>query len=306
MNTVSLPEAFSQRVTGAFGVAGADWLRRLPSVLDDIGSRWSITLDDPFEGMAYNYVAPGIRHDGSEVVVKIGVPRQELFAEIASLRAFNGCGAVQLLKAAPDVGALLLERLRPGQAVLHLEDDESATRIALEVMHRLGRSRPHDGGFPTVADWAQGLRKLRERFDGETGPFPPSLIERAEALFRELLTSMSEPTLLHGDLHHWNILSAEREPWLAIDPKGVIGEPAYEIGAWLRNPFPDILRLPNPANLVARRIDQFVEGADFSKDRLLSWGFAQAVLSAWWSFEDSDENWQDWLACAELFAKLHW
>ncbi len=304
MGTVSLPDAFSRRVVGAFGVPGADWLRRLPSILDTISSRWSIALGDPFPDMAYNYVAPAIQDDGTEVVLKVGASRQELLTEIAALRAFDGCGAVLLLDAVPELGALLLERLRPGEAVLHREDDESATRIALEVMRRLWKPAPRDGGFPAVADWTKGLTRLRDRFDGETGPFPRNLIERAEALFRDLLASMSERVLLHGDLHHWNILSAEREPWLAIDPKGVIGEPAYEVGAWLRNPFPDILGLSDPAALLARRIDQFVEGTGFSKDRLVAWGFAQAVLSAWWSFEDGDENWRNWLACSELFAKL--
>jgi streptomycin 6-kinase len=303
MSTVGLPQAFSRRVVGAFGVPGADWLRRLPSILDDISSRWSIALGDPFADMQYNYVAPAVRDDGAEAVLKIGVLRRELTAEIAALRAFNGCGAVQLLDAEPELGALLLERLRPGEAVLHLEDDEAATRSALRVMRRLWTSGLPEDGFPTVAEWAQGLRRLRDRFDGKTGPFPRSLVERAEASFRELLASMSEPTLLHGDLHHWNILSAEREPWLAIDPKGVIGEPAYEVGAWLRNPFPDILSLPNPVSLLARRVDQFVEGTGFVRDRIVAWAFAQTVLSAWWSFEDSDGDWKDWLTCAELFTK---
>jgi streptomycin 6-kinase len=300
MTLAPLPEDFRRRVVGAFGAAGAAWLQRLPSVLDDVTSRWGITLMDPFEDMAYNFVAPATRIDGTEVVLKVGVPERELLTETAALRAFDGCGAARLLDAAPELGALLLERLQPGQPVLGLRDDESATAVAIEVMRRLWRPAPRDAIFPLVQDWAGGLGRLRERFEGGTGPFPKRLIETAEGLFRELLRSMNETVLLHGDLHHWNILSAEREPWLAIDPKGVIGDPAYEVGAWLRNPFPEILTMARPREMIARRLDRLAVGLRFDRDRLRSWGVAQAVLSAWWSYEDGDEDWRAGLTCAEL------
>jgi streptomycin 6-kinase len=115
---------------------------------------------------------------------------------------------------------------------------------------------------------------------------------------------MAPPVLLHGDLHHHNILSAERQPWLALDPKGVIGEPAYEVGALLRNPFPQILSLPGPGRLLARRVDQLAAELDFDRQRLVGWGIAQAVLAAWWSFEDHGHGWQGCLTCAELLADL--
>ena len=85
----------------------------------------------------------------------------------------------------------------------------------------------HD--FQTVADWAADPGKVRERFNGGAGPFPPQLFEKAEKLFAELIGGMGEPVLLHGDLHHDNILSAQREPSLAIDPRGVVGEAEYEV-----------------------------------------------------------------------------
>jgi streptomycin 6-kinase len=172
------------------------------------------------------------------------------------------------------------------------------------VMRRLREADMPEGFFPSVEDWSKGLLRLRARFDGGTGPFPKHLIEAAECLFLELLASMDESTLWHGDLHHWNILSAEREPWLAIDPKGVIGEPAYEVGAWLRNPFPSILEELHPERVIARRLDQFVEELGFDRDRMLGWGLVQSVLAAWWSFEEDDEGWRLWLKCATMFLEL--
>ena len=114
-----------------------------------------------------------------------------------------------------------------------------------------------------------------------------------------LLASSAGPVLLHGDLHHENILSAARQPWLAIDPKGVCGEPAYEVGALLRNPMPRLLDHPAPARLLARRLDLLAEVLGIDRRRLAAWGYAQAVLSAWWSLEDHGRGWEPALRVAE-------
>ena len=107
--------------------------------------------------------------------------------------------------------------------------------------------------------------------------------------------------LLHGDLHHENIISAVRDPWLAIDPKGVVGEAEYEVGAFLRN---RLFLGPRPERLLARRVDQFVEELGFDRERVLGWSLAQAVLAACWSFEDSGQLWDEAIACAELISGL--
>ena len=110
--------------------------------------------------------------------------------------------------------------------------------------------------------------------------------------------------LLHGDLHHGNILSAERQPWLALDPKGVVGEAEYEVGALLRNPMPQILDEAQPRQLLSRRVDQLAEELGFDRARLIGWGLAQAVLSAWWTYEDHGHGWEPGIACANHLAAL--
>jgi streptomycin 6-kinase len=145
------------------------------------------------------------------------------------------------------------------------------------------------------------MRRLRAEFGGGVGPFPPRLVEQAERLFAELLGSMETPVLLHGDLHHWNILAADRRPWLAIDPKGVVGEPAYEVGALLRNKL-DVA--PNISRLTMRRIDQLAEALGFDRQRLVGWCLAQAVLSAWWSYEDHGGGWEEMVEFAEMLDGL--
>lgn len=299
-----LVSAFGRTMVSLYGDEGVEWLDRLPDLIAEHERRWSIAVGPPLDGLSYNYVAPAVGVDGRVLILKLGVPNPELLTEIEALRIYDGRGCVQLLAADREQGALLLERLEPGTALRACTDDERATAIAAGVMRRLWRPVAPEHPFPTVARWAAGLGRLRKRFDGATGPLPSALVERAEDLFRELIASMAEPVLLHGDLHYDNILAAEREPWLAIDPKGVVGEPAYETGALLRNPFPEILALSQPGKHLARRVDQLAEELGFDRGRILGWALAQAVLSAWWCIEDNVPCWEGAIACAELLAEL--
>jgi streptomycin 6-kinase len=292
-----VPATFARTIVDVFADDGVAWLERLPITIADCERRWSLVVAQPVPNLSYNYVAPAVRSDGAEAILKLGVPNPELRSELAALRLYDGHGCARLLDADPDQGYLLLERLRPGTPLADLADDEQATAVAAEVMRQLWRPVPPDHPFPTVAGWAKGMQRLRAEFGGGTGPFPPLLVELAERLFDELLGSMDTPVLLHGDLHHWNILAAERQPWLAIDPKGIVGEPAYEVGALLRN---RLEVAPDMKRLTARRIDQMAEALGFDRARLLSWSIAQAVLSAWWSYEDHGSGWEEMVAFAEL------
>jgi streptomycin 6-kinase len=297
-------QTFVRTINELYGSEGMTWLEELPALVATCEQRWALRVLPPFPNLSYNYVAPAVQAGGREVVLKAGVPNRELLTEMAALRLCHGRGMVRLLVADPAKGVMLLERLRPGTLLVEVSDDERATAIACQVMQQLWRKLPPEHAFPTVEDWAGGLRKLRPHFGGSTGPFPPRLVDLAERLFAELLASSAEPLLLHGDLHHFNILAAERRPWLAIDPKGVAGEPAYETGAWLRNPMPQIATESDLERLLARRVDQLAELLALDRQRITGWGMAQAVLSAWWRVEDHGHGWQAALACAEALARV--
>jgi streptomycin 6-kinase len=299
-----IPDNFARTMVEVYGEEGTAWLQRLPDLLAECAQRWSLTVLPPFVPLSYNYVAPAIRADGTDVVLKVGYPGRELLAEMAALRLYGGHGIAQLLDADVGLGALLLERLTPGMPLARLTDDADATSIAAQVMRQLWRPVTPDHPFPTVAGWAAGLGRLRDRFGGTTGPLPAALVERAERLFADLIGSMGEPVLLHGDLHHDNILTAHRQPWLALDPKGVVGEAAYETGALLRNPAGRVLQAPDPAGMMARRIDQLAAELGFEWERIRGWALAQAVLSAWWSIEDHGYGWEEAMAYAEILAGL--
>jgi streptomycin 6-kinase len=300
-----VPESFAHTIRTVFAEAGAAWLQQLPSLINACEARWQLRVQPPFK-LSYNYVAPAVRVDGSLVVLKLGVPNDELTSEINALRIYAGRGICKLIEADDARGIMLLEQLQPGTLLSTLvpHQDEQATEIAAEVMRQLWQPVPVQHPFRTLEHWTNGILEIREKYNGGTGPFPAHLVAQAESLRTQLLNSNSNSNsnsnqfLLHGDLHHFNILQTE-QGWRAIDPKGVVGEPAYEIASFLYNPNE---RLISKA-MLARRIAQFSELLTLDRERLLGWGVVQAVLSAWWSFDSGEDGWQPMIGFAELVAE---
>lgn len=297
-----LPDAFVQRIAGAFGEAGIHWLADLPRLLDVVAALWRLRILPPFD-LSYNYVAPVVLEDGSAAVLKLYVPGTS--TEAAALEAFGGDAVCRLLDHLPEPGAILMERVQPGVplTVLAMADDERATSIAIDLFQRVWQEPPPEHAFITVADRAAQLDDHRRRFDGGSGPLPEGLFQEAEEAFRELPAYGAGPQLLHGDLHHDNILSSDRASWLAIDPKGVVGDPGYDLGAFLYNPMPGLLAMSDPAQVIARRIDQLAEGLGLERFQVRGWGLAQAVLSCVWSIEDN-LDFSHSLTCARHIAQI--
>jgi streptomycin 6-kinase len=304
---LDLPEHFVRAITSVHD-DGAEWLAALPEFLAAVADRYELTLGAPFK-LSYNYVCAATRSDGRPVVLKVSPPYDEFYTEVAALRHYGVEGCVELLDADPDQGIVILERLFPGETIhaLSFENDDEATRIAASVMTKLWRPLPAEHNFPTVERWSRGLQRLRDEHNGATGPLPAHLVERAEGIYRELFASAPPPVLLHGDLHHENILSATRAPYLAIDPKGVAGEPAYEVGPLFYNPQPEIFHQPNLARVLKRRLDVLAEYLPIDRERLLACAFAHSVLSAAWSVEENDSSeggWRSTILVAETLASL--
>ncbi len=302
---VSVNEDFARRIVALHGEAGRVWLEGLAELVEHCARRWELKVGPPFGPLSYNYAAPAEGPRGERFVLKLGVPTHGLLSEIGVLLSFDGCGAARLFDSDAARGALLLERLEPGTPLTALceEDDGAATIAAAVVMRRLRRAGMHQTQrIPTAADWGQGFAKCRKHFGGGTGPFPRKLFEESESLYAELLSTSAPPILLHGDLHHGNILAAARAPWLAIDPQGIVAEPAYEVGALLRNPFPQLLRWSDPVRVTERRIAQLSDELGYERARVRGWGLAQAMLSSWWSIEDEGVLGEYGYVAAEILA----
>ena len=299
----SIPEGLTSTTLELRGAAGVEWLNRLPALITECEERWSLVVDPPFPELSFNYAAPALRDDGTAAVLKLSFPEDPGFRnEAEALGLFEGRGAARLLELDTSRSAMLLERLEPGVPLATVRDDEEATSIAAGVLRKLWRPVPPDHGFPSVSDWARGFDRLRRSFGGGTGPMPAALVEEAEELFAELLATQDEPAVLHGDLHHYNVLAARREPWLAIDPKGVVGEPAYDTAALLHNPV-EVLETPRPARVMERRIDLLSAQLGLDRERVRGWGIAGAVLAAYWGLEDGGEVWEEALVFAQLLSE---
>ena len=299
-----VPDDFARHMRELDSEGGPAWVERLPALVAELAARWELRVGAPVAPLTYNWVAPATRADGARAMLKLGLPGSDIRHELAALRHFDGHGMARLLEADVQRHAMLLERLEPGTTLDTLADDDAATRIAAGVMRALWTPAPDEHTFPTAADWGRGFQRHRARFDGGVGPLPRRLFEQAETLYHELLASQAAPMLLHGDLHHMNILRAQRAPWLAIDPKGLVAEPAYETGALLRNPIPQVLERPDPVAMTTRRIAILAEELGFERARIRNWGLAQAVLSACWSIEDEGYGWEPAIAMAEWCAAL--
>jgi streptomycin 6-kinase len=287
-NSPLIEPAFATRMAQVFGAAGRAWVPRLPELIATYAERWRLTVGQPY-ALSYSYAAPAVRADGTPVVLKLRVPHPDGGHELAALRHYAGSGCARLLADDEAEGALLLEQLRPGTLLSSLPDDE-ATAVAAEVMVQLWKPPAGDHPFPTVDEWLLGLKRLRQRYGGGTGPFPEAAVARAEAVYAEVRADAAPPVVLHGDLHHYNILAAERAPWLAIDPQGVLGEPAFEAAALLRNPSPQVFRWPDLRARTQRRLDILAEHTGLDRWRLAAWGLASGVLSEWWDVEGDERR----------------
>jgi streptomycin 6-kinase len=227
--------------------------------------------------------------DGKPVVVKVvrGMGDEWRTGEISA--AFGGRGVVQVHDYVG--GAALLERLMPATPLVTLvregRDDE-ATEILAALLRRMSPGDP-PAGCATVEQWGLGFGRYLATSDAW---IPRELVLHAQRVYSELAAAQREPALLHGDLQHYNVLRDDRRGWIAIDPKGVVGELEYEIGAALRNPY-ERADLVASQDVIERRLATFYAALGIDVDRARAWAFAQAVLSAIWSVEDGhavDEN----------------
>lgn len=315
---MNLPSEFIANIEGGWGEAGRQFLADLPRLIDEASQRWGLMDVRPAPTLSFNFVAFAF-HGDQQVVLKMGVPNDEMVSEMTALRLFNGEGACQILEYDEEKCWMVVERLKPGMMLVTLEDDETATHIAAQVMQRiwkpiealestslLAKNReqaPELQKFIRLSDWFDGLKRLRAGFGGGTGPFNEKLVERVERAVNDFFVENHKPVLMHGDFHHFNILSSERG-WLVIDPKGVIGPAGYEVGPFLLNPWGDFLKMDNHVQLTKKRIDILHEHLGFERERIREWGVAHAVLSSWWSME-SQADWRYAAKFAEMIADIN-
>lgn len=244
------------------------WLERLPGVVSHLECRWSLTLGVPFGRAEVSWVAPAEREDGSSAVLKIGMPHLEGEHEIQGLRFWDGDPTVRLLEADDELGAMLVERCEPGVGLGVLPEPEQDVVIA-GLLRRLWRSPPAPHPFRSLAAMTAFWSDQRI---AQAGQWPDAGLVRAGLdLFRELPRTAHTTVLLSTDLHAGNVLRAQREPWLVIDPKPFLGDPAYDATQHLLNCTRRLRSDPDGTIL------RFADLLGVDPERVRLWTFARVV-----------------------------
>jgi streptomycin 6-kinase len=259
---------------------GREWLDALPRLLDECAEHWQLRVDAPYPDGNASLALPATRPDGALVVLKIQFPHQESDHEVDALQLWNGDGAVRLLDHDESSHALLLERCAPGTH-LSAAGPHAAIDVLIALLPRLWK--PAGAPFRTLAqDVEQWIEHLPVNFERAGRPFEASLVDTAVEMLRDLVGSQGEQVLIHQDLHGDNVLAAEREPWLVIDPKPLVGEREFSVAPIVRSS-----ELGHSPEAVRGRLARLTEELDLDHERARNWTIAQTLA---WSFDGASTH----------------
>ena len=251
-------------------------------------AEWELRLGDPFSGATQSLAVPGTLPDGTEVVLKLQFPHRESEHEADALAEWNGDGAVRLLAHDPDRNALLLERCVPGTP-LSRAGVESALDVLIELLPRLWK--PVGEPFRTLAEEAAWwVSYLPEQWEDAGRPFERRLLDAAIEVLETLPGTQGETVLVHQDLHGDNVLRAEREPWLVIDPKPLAGEREFALAPIVRSG-----ELGTGRRAVLYRLDRLTAELGLDRERARLWTVGQTI--AWGIGSGASEHHLDVVRC---------
>jgi streptomycin 6-kinase len=253
------------------------WLERVPDLVKACVDEWGLQLGEPYAAGAAGYTVRAERPDGTPAVLKLIYPHREAEHEAAALALYDGDGAARLLDYDAEKWAMLIERCEPGSPLAEIGAD-AALDVLIGLLPRLWKQA--DGPFRSLACeaswWVDCLPTEWER----TGrPFERSLLDTAINALQELAGSQGEYLLLHQDLHGDNVLSAERERWLVIDPKPLVGEREFAVAPIVRS-----FELGETRRDVLHRLDRLTSELGLDRERARWWTIGQTLA---WSFDST-------------------
>lgn len=279
---------------------GGEWLERLPQLVNECAERWKLRVGPPYRGEV-SYVAPATTASRSDVVIKINFPSHESEHESAALRHWGGRGAVRLLDDDVERRALLLERCRPGNTLWE-ERERVATEAMGDVLTGLWETPAPASPFPfrSLVDaagiWSEHLRAAYER---AKAPFEMSLLDDALGFMATVKPADSSDVVLHQDLHGGNVLRRE-EYWVAIDPKPLVGERAFDLASYVRDRRGRLRDDRGSEAVVRDRLEHLCGVLDVDRDRAKGWALAHALA---WSFDAQANFYPDLVLAARLIAR---
>jgi streptomycin 6-kinase len=304
-----LSPAFLRRQTEIHGKAAEIWLDTLAERVTGVLRQLDATIGTRQPDLSYNLVLFVTTNDGFSLVTKFSVPSGEFEQEVIATTALSLASGPEVVYVDHGSGVLVMERILPGTSLSEASMDrasdvkttEAVAALACDIHERIDPSAL-TSQLPDMRRWTQALETVDSTsllWDRHR-----DLIQRAVSIRNRLLDHAQDvPAFLHGDLHHENVLEDASGSVRPIDPKGVIGPPAFEIGAFLLNPW-GIADHPDVRQLTERRIDTWSRITHIAPVVLREWGVVAAVVSACWSAEDHGEGWNAAIRLALLLEHL--
>lgn len=288
---IEVPDALAASHSKHGGAPGRAWIAALPHLAADFLDHWALRLDGPARHGMAALVLPVIRTDGTPAALKLQPVDEENVGEPIGLRAWDGDGMVRLLDHDPDTGTMLLERLDAARPLSALPGERAAVQILAELLARLV-AKPAPEGLRSLADIAAAmLEQVPCAVAALRDPAERRLVRTCASAVAELIGDVdgaASDRLLHWDLHYDNILAGEREPWLAIDPKPLAGDPCFELLPALGNRSRDLVVTGDIPGAVLRRFDLLTEVLGLDRQRALGWTLGRVLQNALWDVEDGE------------------
>jgi streptomycin 6-kinase len=295
---IEVPEELRTAMVYWHGPAGATWIERLPAVVEGLERKFGVRCERVLEGGAVSLVADVRCDDGSPAVLKVAYRDSENNTEPDALRLLGGRRVVRLLAYDRESHGMLLERLEPGTPLLAVvPDEEAANEVAAELLPDIWVTPPRRPRFPSLDRIASHVAdRLPMRVAIAPDPRARALLGRARSDLRELAKSQPRRVLLHRDYHRLNVLQ-HGDGWRIIDPKPVVGDPAFDLGCLIRDDPDAVLAEAYPARRLARRVDQLCEALAVDRERALGWAVGYGL-------ELALDDWPEMLEVVDLLAGL--
>ena len=281
-----------------FGADGRTWIAALPRLAADLVDRWALRRDGPPLCGAVALILPVLRGDGTPAVLKLQPVDPETAGEQVALRAWDGRAAVRLLRHDPDSGAMLLERRDAQRTLAAVRPDLTALRLLTELSARLNAVAAPPG-IRRVSDvMATVLDEVARTVDGVPDPAERRLLDTCAGAVTDVLPDAGGQ-LLHGDLHFDNVLGpaagghpgGRGDPWLAIDPKPLAGDPGFDLLAALHNRWDEVVTTGDVPRAVRRRFDLMTEVLGLDRRRAAAWTLGRVLQGLLWEIEHRDTMW---------------
>lgn len=275
-------DKFIDNVINTWGDAGEIWLAQLPDIIEQAAESWGLKDILAYPNLSYNFVAQATQ-DEQPVTLKISQDKQLITDEYNALQHFAGNGSVKVLAHDSETNALLLEQARPGGTLKDYETPKIIDKIALYagVVNNISKVViVNPEGYIHVSKWCEAI----DRIDGNT--IPEKFVTTAKTLRQQLLSTMSDEYLCHGDLHLENIIQ-NNDTWFAIDPKGIIAEKTFEVATYDLLSDDELEKNVNLSKRIIARNHSLATQLSLDPQRLLSWAFLRQILAAQWFIEDN-------------------